>query len=391
MSCIDHRELTEPTDHKYLLIIIIIYIYFPNGKESSNLESSMHEKVTTMTNNEMHQSLKLSSASPVAAWLYGVGFTIILSMLGYAVALVPGFNRVGPMACAILLAVLYRHFFGYPEQIRAGIQFSSKQLLRFAIVLYGLKLNIGVIMEQGLMLLLQDALVIAFAVVAMVWLGRWLKADPAVTFLIGMGTGICGAAAIAVVSSIIGSEEEDTALSVGIIALVGTIFAVAYTILRPHLPLSAEEYGLWSGLSLHEIAHVALAGAPAGEDGLAMALVAKLGRVLLLVPLALILLVVMRRRHRNPSMSAKVEFPWFLVGFILMSLVGSYLARTSLLPSQDIMDGISSATTFLMTTAMVGLGLNISLSDLRQKALRPITVIFIVSIALSLLTFIMVM
>ena len=183
----------------------------------------------------------------------------------------------GSMACAILLAILYRQLFGYPVRIRSGIQFSSKQLLRFAIILYGLKLNIGVIFDQGLGLLVRDALVIAFAISAMVWLGKRLKADPSITFLLGVGTGVCGAAAIAVVSSIMKSKEEDTAMSVGIIALMGTIFSVSYTILRPILPLSPVEYGVWSGLSLHEIAHVALAGAPAGPDGIGHGTCGKIG------------------------------------------------------------------------------------------------------------------
>ena len=338
----------------------------------------------------LHQHREFPAASTVILWLCGIGFTFILSMLGYGLATIPGFNRVGSMACAILLAILYRQLFGYPIRIRSGIQFSSKQLLRFAIILYGLKLNIGVIFDQGLGLLVRDALVIAFAISAMVWLGKRLKADPSITFLLGVGTGVCGAAAIAVVSSIMKSKEEDTAMSVGIIALMGTIFSVSYTILRPILPLSPVEYGVWSGLSLHEIAHVALAGAPAGPDGLAMALVAKLGRVLLLVPLSLILIYRMKRKHGDRSMDAKIDFPWFLIGFILMSLFGSYVLGKSIIPSQEIMDGVSTATTFLMTSAMVGLGLNVSLLDLRKKALLPITIIFVTSIALSILTFFMV-
>ena len=233
---------------------------------------------------------------------------------------------------ALHCGILYRQLFGYPIRIRSGIQFSSKQLLRFAIILYGLKLNIGVIFDQGLGLLVRDALVIAFAISAMVWLGKRSKADPSITFLLGVGTGVCGAAAIAVVSSIMKSKEEDTAMSVGIIALMGTIFSVSYTILCLILPLSPVEYGVWSGLSLHEIAHVALAGAPAGPDGLAMALVAKLGRVLLLVPLSLILIYRMKRKHGDRSMDAKIDFPWFLIGFILMSLFGSYVLGKSIIP-----------------------------------------------------------
>lgn len=375
-----------------------------------------------MENNRMHQKRSIPSISNVSYMIYGIGFTFMVSALGYGLAAVPGFNRIGPMACAILLAVLYRHFIGYPDRLRSGIQFSSRQLLRFAIILYGLKLNIGVIVDQGLALLAWDALVIVFAILMMVWIGKWLKADPVITFLLGAGTGICGAAAIAVVSSIIKSKEEDTAMSVGMIALMGTIFSVAYTIIRPLLPLSPVEYGMWSGLSLHEIAHVALAGAPAGQEGLAMALVAKLGRVLLLVPLAFILIFLMKRKNRNgnksddrnefvdrsksidkkqsddryqsidsnQSIDANIVFPWFLIGFIVMSILGSYVFGKSVILPEQLTDGISSATTFLMTSAMAGLGLNISLRDIRQKAAVPIGILFVTSIALSLWTYMVV-
>ncbi len=340
--------------------------------------------------NKIEQQKAYTHGPAIPLWLGGIGFTMIIAVLGYGLAVLPGFNRIGPMACAIFMAVLYRQLFGYPVRIRKGIQFSSKKLLRFAIILYGLKLNIGVILDQGLSLLVKDAIVIIFAVTAMVWLGKRFKADPAITFLLGAGTGICGAAAIAVVSSIIKSKEEDTAMSVGIIALTGTVFAITYTILRPFLPLTPEEYGIWSGLSLHEIAHVTLAGAPAGADGLAMALVAKLGRVLLLIPFALILVYFITKKHEIRQMDAKIEFPWFLAGFIAMSLVGSYISAKSIPLALKIMDGISSSATFLMTAAMVGLGLNINLRDLRQKALVPVMIIFIVSITLSVITFFMI-
>lgn len=328
-----------------------------------------------------------SIAHRMMMWLYGVGFTFVIAAIGYLISKVPVLNSIGPMACAIFLAILYRQLFDYPFHIRTGIQFSSKHLLRFAIVLYGLKLNIDVIIHQGLGLLIRDTMVIVFAILAMIMLGRRLKASPSITFLLGVGTGVCGAAAIAAISSILKSNEEDTAISVGIIALVGTFFSVTYTIIWPFLPISSVEYGMWSGMSLHEIAHVALAGAVAGQEGLAMALVAKLGRVLLLIPLSLILIYWMKRSNTADTKEARIEFPWFLIGFILMSVFGSFVLGKAILVSQEVIDKVSMVTSFFMSSAMVGLGLNISFSHLRKKALRPLATILIVSLALSIITF----
>jgi uncharacterized membrane protein YadS len=133
---------------------------------------------------------------------------------------------------------------------------------------------------------------------------------------------------------------------------------------------------------------VALAGSPAGPDALAIALLAKLGRVFLLIPLSFILLFWMKRKGKVESGSeAKIEFPWFLIGFIFMSLFGSYVLGHAFTIQPNIMNGISFITTFILTMAMIGLGLNVSLKDLRTKALRPLLAMAITSFLLSIITF----
>ncbi|RWZ52351.1 putative sulfate exporter family transporter [Halobacillus fulvus] len=330
----------------------------------------------------MRDYLRSISYRPLLA---GMGFTALIASLGYALALLPVFNKTGPLAAAILLAVLYRHFFGYPEEIRSGVQFSAKKLLRLAIILFGLRLNMGVILNEGIPLLLRDLFVILFAIGCMILLARLFNSDGSLSLLLGIGTGVCGASAIAAVSPILKVKEEDTAISAGLISIVGTLFAILYTVIRPILPLEAEAYGMWVGISLHEVAHVALAGAPAGENGLGMALLGKLGRVFLLVPLSLILVWIMTRKKQEQAES-NIAFPWFLVGFIIMSLVGSYMID---IPA-GVMDGISSLTSFLLTMAMVGLGVNVSLKQLRSKALKPLILLIVTSILLSLITYWMV-
>ncbi|GAC1451265.1 MAG: YeiH family protein [Ktedonobacterales bacterium] len=327
-----------------------------------------------------------SPAKRRALWLGGVAFTLVVATLGLGLAQLPGFALVGPLACAILIAVGYRQVAGYPEQLRPGITYSAKRLLRYAIILYGLKLNIDVVLHQGLGLLLRDVGTITFAILVTVLIARMLKADASLSLLLAIGTGVCGAAAIAAVSPILRAEEEDTAIGAGIIALMGTVFAIGYTVLRPLLPLTAQQYGIWSGVSIHEIAQVALAAAPAGKDALAVGLLAKLGRVFLLVPLSFLLVYWMKRRGAHDR-QAKIEFPWFLIGFILMSLFGSYVVGHVITVPHGVLDGLSNVTTFLLTMALVGLGLNVHLNDLRTKALRPLIAMTIASLLLSTVTF----
>lgn len=324
-------------------------------------------------------------------WILGVAFTFLIAALGYLLAMVPGFSEIGQLATAIIIAVIYRQIFGYPEAIRNGITFSTKILLRFAIILYGLRLNIDTVLSDGLGLLVRDAIIIIAAIFLMIWLAKVMKADKMISLLLGVGTGVCGAAAIAAVAPIVKAKDEDTAIGVGIIALMGTVFAIGYTLIGPLLPLLPLEYGIWSGTSLHELAHVAIAADPAGDDALAIALLAKLGRVFLLVPLCFIFIYVMKRKNKASEQEQnKVPFPWFLLGFIFMSIVGSYVLGHSIPVTQGVMDGVYDTTTWILTAAMVGLGLNVSLQDLRNRALKPLVAMVVTSVVVSVIAFIMI-
>src|SRR5699024_1594860 len=119
-------------------------------------------------------------------WILGVAFTFLIAALGYLLAMVPGFDHIGQLACAIIIAVIYRQVFGYPEMILNGITFSTKILLRFAIILYGLKLNIDTVLRDGLGLLLRDAIIIIIAIGLMIWLAKVLKADKMISLLLGV-------------------------------------------------------------------------------------------------------------------------------------------------------------------------------------------------------------
>ncbi|MFC3419438.1 YeiH family protein [Salinicoccus hispanicus] len=317
---------------------------------------------------------------------YGILFTLFIAIISFGIARLPVFNYIGPLATAITLAFIYRQFFGYPYKLKTGIQFSAKILLRAAIILYGLKLNINVVFSEGLPLLLKSSVVIVFAILMSYALAKLFKADMTLSMLLGVGTGVCGAAAIAAVAPIIKAKDEDTAVSVGIIALLGTVFSVAYLLIRPYLPVEEVGYGIWSGLSLHELAHVALAAEPAGEEALGFALLAKLSRVFLLVPLCLIFIWHMRRKESRTG-AAKVAFPYFLIGFMLMSLVNSYVIGDYVEISDQVMDLISQLTTLLLTMAMIALGLNINIRDVAGRALKPFALIFAISIALSILVY----
>lgn len=322
-------------------------------------------------------------------FIIGILFTLIIALLGFSLAKLPVFEYIGPLATAIILAFIYRQIFGYPYKISSGIQFSSKILLRAAIILYGLKLNIDVVLAEGLTLLMQSVIVIVFSIGGAFIFAKIIKADMNISLLIGIGTGVCGAAAIAAVAPILKSKDEDTAISIGIIALLGTVFSIAYLFIGPYLSITSVEYGAWAGLSLHELAHVALAAEPAGEGVLAVALLAKLSRVFLLVPLCFILIFFIRRKQSGESVK-KIPFPYFLLGFIFMSLFNSYVLGTHITINEEVMEAVSVFTSILLTMAMTALGLNINMKNTIKRASKPFVVIFFVSVMLALLVYIMI-
>ncbi|GIO92988.1 YeiH family protein [Paenibacillus lactis] len=324
----------------------------------------------------------------MTAVIGGIAFTLAIALIGLALANLPGLRYLGQLAWAILIAAVYRQIRGYPEAVRPGIQFTAKRLLRLAIILYGLKLNIGIVWQQGLGLMLRDVISVVFAIAVTLLIAKRLKADMSLSLLLGIGTGVCGAAAIAAVSPIVQAKEKDTALGAGMIAFVGTIAAILYTLIQPLLPLSDAQFGIWSGVSLHEIAHVALAGASAGEEALTLALLAKLGRVFLLLPLSVVLVLWMKRTHPNES-KARPEFPWFLIGFMAASMLGSWEYTGQPIIPLPLKDALSQIASFLLAMAMVGLGLNVHVKDLR-RAWRPLLAMAIATILLVLLTYMLV-
>lgn len=317
---------------------------------------------------------------PRFRFLPGIFFTVIIASLGMVLAYLPIFSLVGGMLCSILIAVSFRNLIGYPVYFRNGIQVMSRSGLRIAIILYGFKLNIDLVLHNGISLLMQGLLTIVIAISVTMLLSKVFKADKDISLLLGIGTGICGAAAIAAVSPIIKSDNEDTAIAVGIIALVGTLFAMGYTFIHSYFSLDPTFYGTWSGITLHEIAQVAAATAPAGPEALSLGLLAKLGRVFLLIPVSFVLSLWMRRKDGLKSQAA--PFPWFLIGFILTSLIGSYLP----IP-QTVLNSISQGASFLLAAAMVGLGLNVNLSNLKKRALRPLAAMLLASFFVSAVSF----
>ncbi|WP_048601921.1 YeiH family protein [Rubeoparvulum massiliense] len=302
--------------------------------------------------------------------LRGMGQGIILSLLLAIIARelthFSFFSMMGPMIIAILLGMLWRSLFGVEASAGVGISFTSKYLLRAGIILLGFTINLHELFAAGPLVFTLALVAVVLGFTAVGLFGKWLRVDPTLGLLVASGTAICGAAAIAAVSAPAKAKHDESAISIAVIALLGTVFAIIDTLLYSVFPISAAHYGLFTGSSLHEIAHVVAAATPAGDKGMEMALLVKMSRVLLLIPVVLLVGIWKGKKEKENVVSdKKLPIPWFIFGFLLVSLLNS-----GEIVSESWTQHFVSAAYLLMTMAMAAMGLSVKWEVIRQKGGR---------------------
>ena len=191
------------------------------------------------------------------------------------------------------------------------------------------------------------------------------------------GCSICGAAAVMGVSAPLKAKANDSVLAVAIVAILGTVFTLIEIGLQPFLGFNDGQFGTMAGLSLHEIAHAVAAGGAAGSAGMDHAIIAKLSRVLLLAPVALIIGYVEYRRNKNEEGPVSIPIPYFMGGFILASAVGSYMGI-----SKELTDTLVFAAYLLLGMAMAALGINVNFGVIASRGIRPFCAAFLASLLL---------
>lgn len=148
-------------------------------------------------------------------------------------------------------------------------------------------------------------IVIIFTISVVYGLARLFKVEKRLGILTACGTAICGAAAVVAISPQIKAKDEETAIGAAMVAILGTIFTLLYTFLYPVLGLTQNGYGIFTGATLHEIAHVIAAAAPGGDGAIDMAVIVKLTRVALLVPVAILIGIWANRAEQREKGTAR--------------------------------------------------------------------------------------
>ncbi|MCI5917685.1 MAG: YeiH family protein [Bacteroidales bacterium] len=289
---------------------------------------------------------------------------------------------LSPMIVGIVLGMLYANSLrnNLPDTWVPGIQFCSKRVLRFGIILYGFRLTFQNVLDVGLPAILIDAIVVTLTICGGVLVGKLLKMDKDIALLASVGSGICGAAAVLGAESAIKAKPYKTAVAVSTVVIFGTLAMFVYPVLYRNgvFDLNPQQMGIYTGSTVHEVAHVVGAGNAMGPEVSNSAIIVKMIRVMMLVPVLLVISFFMMRaamKSGEGSSRGKINMPWFAILFLVVIAFNSF----DLLPA-GLVDFINTFDTFLLTMAMTALGAETSIDKFRKAGFKPFVLAFILFI-----------
>ncbi|OBQ58971.1 hypothetical protein A9K72_26895 [Mesorhizobium loti] len=300
----------------------------------------------------------------------GIVLVAMITAVAFSAHNVSGFALFSPMILAVVAGMVYSNVLGTPVHAKAGIAFSQKRLLRFAIVLFGFQLTLGQVVSIGAGGVGIVAATLGATFLFTVTLGRLIGVDRKLAQLIAAGTSICGASAIVATNIVTDARDEDVTYAVASITLFGTVAMLGFPLLAPLLGLDQHAFGLWAGASIHEVAQVIGAGFQNGTQSGEIATVAKLTRVAMLAPMVIALGLMARRGSRDQS-AARPPMPWFVAAFIAVVALNSLVTMPA-----EVKSAMALATTIMLTMGLAAMGLQADISQLRSRGLRPLALAF---------------
>ncbi|MBX3141355.1 MAG: putative sulfate exporter family transporter [Trueperaceae bacterium] len=325
--------------------------------------------------------------------LPGLALVVLLTFLAYELARIPGLKLLGPLVLALLAGALWRLARGgRVAGVAPGARFAAKVLLRLGIVLLGVRLDMRALAAVGPTVLVGSALGVLVAFAAIELVGRAWGVPKDLRRSLAVGTGVCGASAIAAALPVLKAEERHASLSVAVVSVVGTLGVVAFAAWDGLALVSSRLLAAIAGATLQEVGHVVAAGAAVGGGEGDLALLVKLSRVVLLAPVLMLLGWWLRREAvvagasggaggpevgaapalgvargagagaaagTSPAAKLPPLVPAFVVGFLAMSAVTSlgWLGP-------ETVRYLSLAGTLLTAAAMAGIGLGVQFRGL---------------------------
>ncbi len=284
------------------------------------------------------------------------------------------FPIIGGPVFAIILGMVLSIFLKDKNTFKAGIAFTSKKILQYAVILLGFGLNLNTIAQVGTKSLPIILSTISTSLIIALILCKAMKIPSKISILVGVGSSICGGSAIAAAAPVIDANEEEIALAISVIFLFNIVAALTFPYIGSMLGLTHEGFGLFSGTAINDTSSVT-AAATAWEEMnsvtgvLEAAATVKLTRTLAIIPICLSLALIRAKKEKNGKANIKLSkiFPMFILWFVAASVI------TTLIPiPASFTVFFKELSKFFIIMAMSAIGLNTNLVKLVKTGGKPI-------------------
>lgn len=310
----------------------------------------------------------------------GLLLAAAIAALALALSQYSLFSTLGPLTLSMLLGLLLGQKLsdGVRDRTAAGTAVAKTRLLRLGIILYGLRIGFNDLLQVGTAALLTDIVVVLGIFLLAGWVGtRFLKLDPRTALLVGAGSAVCGAAAVLAMAPALRARDRDIPIAIATVVLFGTLSMLLYPWFWSLAPVqqlfggSDLAFGRYLGATIHEVAQVAAAAAALDPAAGQAAVITKLIRVMLLVPLIFAVAAWFGRKEQTANAEdggkVKMAIPWFALLFLLMPLV-----HDSGVFDAQMLEWIQQLDTFMLAMAMAALGVETHLAALRHSGAKPL-------------------
>lgn len=277
-----------------------------------------------------------------------------------------------PIAIALLLGIVASPFVDLGES--SPVSTFGRLALRTGVVLLGFRITLDDIASLGAVTLIMAIVVSATVLGVTIVLARRLEIGRRLGTLLGVGSAICGASAVAAAGTTIEASEEETAYAIATVTLIGTAATFALPAVGSWIGLGERDVGIWIGMMVHDVGQVVAASTTVGDEALTAAIPVKLVRVLMLVPVLAILASSSLARHQNVEPTERPHginrLRGLMPGFVALFLLASIISSTGIIPERTA-DYASDAERILFTAALFAIGVSVHLPTLRRIGPRP--------------------
>ena len=306
-------------------------------------------------------------------FLLGLAICFAVAAVAFLVEeLIPG-GLLGASIIALFMGTIINSFF-HPAWLRPALKFTSKKILKVAIILLGASLSIGTIMTVGKMTFFVMIFTFAMCFGAGFFIRKLFGLNWKLSNLISAGTGICGGSAVAAIAPVIDADDKDIAFAMSSTFLFDMVMIALYPLMGHALGLTDIAYGIWAGTSVNDTASVVASGYAFSEIAGDLATMVKLTRTIAIIPTVLVFAYIGTRLKQKELKAAgqgkKVNLvkiiPWFIGGFLLLAILNS----VGFIPAAA-SRAMKSTSKFLMVTALAAIGLGTSIFDFKKAGLKP--------------------